>query len=43
MSAHVLLTLLKELGKSDKMRGLPSILLLFATSLINSIIQEHKC
>ena len=29
MSAHVLLNLLKELGKSDKMRGLPSILLLF--------------
>ena len=29
MSAHVLLTLLNELGKSDKMRGLPSILLLF--------------
>ena len=29
MSAHVLLNLLNELGKSDKMRGLPSILLLF--------------
>ena len=29
MSAHVLLNLLKELRKSDKMRGLPSILLLF--------------
>ena len=29
MSAHVLLNLLKELEKSDKMRGLPSILLLF--------------
>ena len=28
MSAHVLLNLLNELGKSDKMRGLPSILLL---------------
>ena len=26
MSAHVLLDLLNELGKSDKMRGLPSIL-----------------
>ena len=25
MSAHVLLNLLNELGKSDKMRGLPSI------------------
>ena len=29
MSAHVLLNLLKELGKIDKMRGLPSILSLF--------------
>ena len=29
MSAHVLLNLLKELGESDKMRGLPSILSLF--------------
>ena len=29
MSAHVLLNLLKELGKSDQKRGLPSILLLF--------------
>ena len=41
MNAHVLLNLLNELGKRDKMRGLPSILCLFATSLINSIIQEH--
>ena len=29
MSAHVLLNLLNELGKSDKMRGLPNILSLF--------------
>ena len=29
MNAHVLLTLLNELGKRDKMRGLPSILSLF--------------
>ena len=29
MSAHVLLNLLKKLRKSDKMRGLPSILSLF--------------
>ena len=43
MSTHVLLNLLKELGKSDKMRGLLSILSLFATNLINSIIQEHEC
>ena len=39
MSAHVLLNLLKELGKRDK----PSILLLFAMSLKNLIIQEHEC
>ena len=43
MSAHVSLNLLNELGKRDKMRGLPRILsLFFATSLINSIIQEHE-
>ena len=29
MSDHVLLNLLNELGKIDKMRGLPSILSLF--------------
>ena len=29
MSSHVLLNLLNKLGKSDKMQGLPSILLLF--------------
>ena len=29
MSAHVLLHLLNELGKSNKMQGLPSILSLF--------------
>ena len=49
MSAHVLLNLLNELGKSDKMLGLSSILSLFrdnyffATGLLNSIIQEHEC
>ena len=37
MSANVLLNILNELRKSDKMRGL-----LF-TSLIKSIIQEHEC
>ena len=30
MSAHVLLDLLYELGKRDKMRGLPSFLSLFS-------------
>ena len=29
MGTHVLLNLLNDLGKSDKMRGLPSILSLF--------------
>ena len=29
MSVHVLLNILNELGKIDKMRGLPSILSLF--------------
>ena len=43
MSAHVLLNLLNELRIRDKMRRLPSIFLFFATSLINSIIQEHEC
>ena len=33
MSAHVLLNLLNELGKSDKMRGLSSILSLFRNEL----------
>ena len=33
MSDHVLLNLLNELRKSDKMGGLPSILLLFRNEL----------
>ena len=45
MSAHVLLNLLNELGKSDKMRSLAcrAFYLFFAKSLINSIVQEHAC
>ena len=43
MSAHVLFNLLNECGERDKLRGLSSILLFFAISLINSIIQEHEC
>ena len=42
MSAHVLLNLLNELGKRDKMRGLPSILSLFRNEfnkLNNTIAQ----
>ena len=34
MSAHVLFNLLNELGKSDKMRGLSSILSLFRNEFI---------
>ena len=37
MSAHVLLNLLNELGKRDKMRGN-----FFATSLINSLIRSTR-
>ena len=44
MSAHVLLNLLNKGRKSDKILGLPSILsFFFASSLINSIIQEYEC
>ena len=35
MSAHVLLNLLNELGKRDKMRGLPSILSLIRNKFNN--------
>ena len=41
MSAHVLLNLLNELRKRDIY--ILAFYLLFATSLINSIIQKHKC
>ena len=43
MSAHALLILLNELMRRDKMRGLQTFYLFFATSLINSIKQEHDC
>ena len=43
MSVHVLFDLLNDLLKGDKKQGLLNILSLFATSLINSIIQEHGC
>ena len=35
MSVHVLLNLLNELGKRDKMPGLPIILSLFRNEFIN--------
>ena len=43
MSAQVLLNLLNELGKEIKCEACQVFYLFFATSLINSIIQEHKC
>ena len=43
MSAHVLLNLFNEMGKRDKMRGLPSILSLFRCEFNNLKKQEHEC
>ena len=43
MSASYLLILLNELGKEIKCKACRSFYLFFATSLINSIIQEHEC
>ena len=43
MSAHVLLNLLKELGKEIKYEACRAFYLFFAMSLINSIIQDHEC
>ena len=43
MSAHVLLNLLTELGKREKMWGLQSILSIFCNNFNNLIIQEHEC
>ena len=43
MSAHVLLNFLNEWGKEIKCEACRAFYLFFATSLINSIKQEHKC
>ena len=43
MSAHVLLNLLNELGKEIKREACRAFYLFFATSLINSVKQEHEC
>ena len=43
MSAYVLLSLLNELEKEIKCEACRAFYLFFATSLINSIIQEHEC
>ena len=42
MSAHVLLNLLNKLGKSDKMRGLSSILSLFRNEFNKFINTETR-
>ena len=43
MSVHVLLNLLNELGKAIQCEAFRAFYRFFATSLINSIIQEHEC
>ena len=43
MSVYVLLTLLNEMGKEIKCEACRAFYLFFATSLINSIKQEHQC
>ena len=42
MSACVLLNLLNELGKRDKMRGLPSILFLFRNEFNKEFLMSLK-
>ena len=44
MSSHILSNLLKELGKKAiKCEACQAFYCFFATSLMNSIIQEHEC
>ena len=43
MSAHVLLNLLSELGKRDKMRGMPIILSFFRNEFNKFNNTEHEC
>ena len=45
MNVHVYIFefIKNELGKKINCKALPSILSVFPTSLINSIIQEHEC
>ena len=43
MSAYVLLNLFNELGEEIECEACRAFYLFFATSLINSIIQEHEC
>ena len=43
MSAHVLLNLLNRLGKKIKCKAYQAFYLFYATSSINSLIQEQEC
>ena len=43
LSAHVLLDLFNELQKRDKCEACRAFYCFLATSLINSIIQNHEC
>ena len=43
MSAHILLNLLNELGNVINCEACQTFHCFFATSLINSIIQEYDC
>ena len=43
MSAHLLLNLLITSGKRDGSEDCSAFYCFFATSLINSIIQEYEC
>ena len=43
MSAHVLLIFAKRVGEEIKCQVCQAFYIFFATSLINSIIQEQEC
>ena len=43
LSAHVLLNLLNQLGKSDKCKACRAFYHFLAASLLNSIIQDYDC
>ena len=41
MSAHVVLNLLKELRKRDKMRGLPSVMYHMSYELVHAVVLSN--
>ena len=43
MSAHVFIKFIKRVEERDNCEACRAFYLFFATSLINSRIQEHKC